>query len=136
MFSLPRTTVASITARFVKYSSVGLATFALDMGIIFLLTQILSLHYALATSIGFLIGLSINYLITYHYVFTGTQRKKLDGYVIFILFGLLGMTFITSFTVLLVETFGMQFFIARCIVGAVLGTVGFFVNALFNFKML
>lgn len=124
------------TKRFSKYTAVGVSTYILDLGIVALLTYVFDIYYTTAVAIGFIIGISLNYQVTYHWVFKGTKRKKLTGYIIFGLLGLLGMTLITLGTSFLVENFGLQLFVARSIVGGFLGIVGFMVNAIFNFKML
>jgi len=122
--------------RFTKYSFVGLPTFLLDLAIIALLTSLLNVPYEIAVGIGFIIGISVNYHITYHWVFKGTKRRRVTGFVIFALLGLLGMVLITSGTKFFVEEFGMPLYVARTLIGAILGIIGFLINSWFNFKML
>jgi putative flippase GtrA len=137
MFMLLYTQLATtpLLKRFSKYTLVGVSTYLFDLGIVALLTYGFGMHYTYAVGIGFLIGISVNYQITYHWVFKGTERRKLTGYIIFGLLALLGMTLIMTGTSLLTEQFGLPLLIARTLVGGFLGIVGFLVNSIFNFKM-
>ena len=119
-----------------KYFTVGITAFFLDLGIIFALVTTTATPNWLAISIGFLIGISINYYWCYHWVYTGTERKFHHGYFYFISLALLGMTIISVGTIYLVEIFDLPLVVARTAMGAITGTTGFFINTFFNFRLL
>jgi len=119
-----------------KYLTVGVSTFFLDIGILFVLVTVTPIPYEISVAAAFLIGISVNYYICYHWVFLGTERKFHHGYFYFISLALLGAAIISGGTMFLVETLHLPLFIARTIMGAATGTLGFFVNGYFNFRML
>ncbi len=124
------------SSRFGKYLVVGVSTYLIDLALVFILTATTAIPYTLAIGIGFVVGISINYHYSYHWVFRGTERSKLQGYIIFALLGLSGAILIMLGTHIFVEQLNFDLYIARTIVGAFLGTVGFLINALLNFKVL
>lgn len=119
-----------------KYAVVGVSTFILDLGIIFLLIQIPIMPYPLAVAIGFLIGISVNYFICYYWVYAGTERLIHHGYLYFVSLALLGAFIIAGGTTFLVEQMALSLIVARIIMGASTGTIGFFINTFFNFRLL
>lgn len=119
-----------------RYSIVGLGTFLLDMGILSVLLTWTPMPYPLAVALGFFTGVSINYYIAYHWVYAGTVQTFYHGYSFFIIVAIGGVLVITLSTTILVEFFYIPIFIARIFMGAIIGTVNFFVNTFFNFRIL
>lgn len=119
-----------------KYAVVGVSTFILDIGILYALIEYNFIPYWFAVAVAFLIGLSINFYICYHWVYSGTEREFFHGYFYFISLALLGAVIISGGTTFLVETLALPLLIARTIMGATTGTVGFFINTFFNFRLL
>ncbi len=118
-----------------KYTTVGVTTFIIDMGILFALVKLTPIFYPVAVAIGFLIGVSINYYLLYHWVFSGTERKFHHGYLYFVSLAILGAFMISGGTALLYENLPISLLMARTIMGGTTGFIGFFVNSFFNFKM-
>lgn len=119
-----------------KYATVGLATFLLDLGIVAILTTYTKLPYTISIAIGFLIAVSINFTISYHWVYAGTARRFHHGYVLFICLALGGAIFISVGTVWLVESFGFPILVARLLIGGIVGVTNFLFNTFFNFRLL
>jgi len=125
-----------IFKRLLKYTSIGIPTYVIDISIVYLLTQVFNAPYTIALIIGFVIGVSINYYFEYHWVFRGTKRKALSGYLIFLSIGACGIVFILYGTTFMMETFALPLLVARSVTGLMLGIFGFFFNAIYNFKLL
>ena len=125
-----------IISRFSKYGLIGVSTYLLDIGIITVLMHLFDFSQTLAIACGFLVGISINYYFEYHWVFKGTERRQVPGYLIFSIVGFCGLLFIMYSTNALVLTFDLPLLVARTITGALLGIFGFFFNALYNFRLL
>lgn len=119
-----------------KYATVGLATFLLDLGIVAILTTSTELPYTISIAVGFLIAVSINFLISYHWVYAGTTRRFHHGYAFFICFALGGAAVISGGTTWLVESFGLHILVARVLIGGVVGMANFLLNTFFNFRLL
>lgn len=60
--------------RFLKYSLVGIATFLLDLGLLFLLTDVFGWHYLVSVACAFLFAVTLNYIISRRVVFIGSER--------------------------------------------------------------
>jgi putative flippase GtrA len=130
------TSYTRIISRFSKYGLVGVSTYLLDIGIITALMHFFDANQMLAIACGFLVGISINYYFEYRWVFKGTERGEVPGYLIFSIIGLCGLLFIMYSTEVLVEMLDLPLLVARTITGSLLGIFGFFFNALCNFKLL
>lgn len=128
--------LARLYTRGWKYAAVGVSTFILDIGILYALIEHNFIPYWLAVAIAFMIGLSINFYICYHWVYSGTEREFFHGYFYFVSLAMLGVVIITTGTTLMVELFDLPLLLARTIVGAVAGVIGFFINTFFNFRLL
>jgi len=78
------------------------------------LVEYFFLHYLLAASFGFLIGLIINYLISIFYVFNTrkVQNKSLE-FIIFGLIGLIGLLILQTGMFIFVEYFLYSYLIAK-----------------------
>ncbi len=119
-----------------KYATVGFATFLLDLGIVAILTTYTELPYTISIAIGFLVAVSINFAISYHWVYAGTARRFHHGYALFICLALGGAIFISTGTVWLVESFGFSIIVARLLLGGIVGVTNFLFNTFFNFRLL
>lgn len=121
--------------RFLQYSSVGFSTFLFDLLIVFLLTHFFNVQYLWAVGIGFLIGVSLNYLISRVWVFKGTKRTLHHGYLYFIGGATLSLSAILLFVGLLVGTLGVPLLVARIFVSGVVGCGSYLFNLYINFKV-
>jgi putative flippase GtrA len=72
-----------------RYSFVGAIAFAFDFGSLFILAHFLGVHYLAAAGIAFLIGLSVNYVLSIKWVFN--RRSIGDKRIEFLLFVLIGL---------------------------------------------
>lgn len=124
----------SFSKRLGKYSLVGVSTFLLDLLLVRLFTTIMESEYW-AVVISFLLAASVNFLLSYFFVFKGTERGLRTGYVYFIAIALIGVLVIGPSTLLIKNYFGINLYIARAVVGGIVGAVNFFLNNFLNFKM-
>ncbi len=124
-----------IFARFWKYSAVGISTFLFDIFLIFLFKEFLQFNDVTAIALGFGIAISINFLLSYYWVFKGTSRHRVTGYLYFIGIAFFGACIVLSGTYLLHEYAGMNLYYARILVAGVAGIVNFFINTMYNFKV-
>jgi putative flippase GtrA len=133
--SLSPVRLFSILRRFVAYSSVGVSTFLLDLGLIFLFVTYVNLHPTIAIGLGFLIAISINFFFSYHWVFRGTARRPLSGYLLFLSIALGGLGVVVGGTWLLHTILSLDLYLARILVAGFVGTMNFILNTFFNFKV-
>ncbi len=79
-------------AQLVKFGIVGVLATLIDWVIFYLLTNIINIHYGIATAISFLISTVFNYYLSVKYVFdvdSSTSKKR--NFVIFLIFSIIGL---------------------------------------------
>jgi putative flippase GtrA len=121
--------------RFLKYSSVGVSTFLFDLLLLYVLTDYLHIHYAVATPLAYAIAVSINYFISRRFVFKGTLRSVHTGYGVFLAIAGTGMGAVTGLMVVFVEVLHMPPLPARTIIAGMVGMWNYFMNLYVNFKV-
>lgn len=121
--------------RFAKYSLVGFGTFFFDLLLLYILTDFFALNYLLAAAVAFLIAVTINYIFSRRYVFSGTLRGVKEGYVNFMLIVLVGLVVVTGGMYVFVTMFDMSYVIARVLLAGVTGFWNYLMNLFVNFKV-
>lgn len=134
--SITQQRIYALGRRFTQYSTVGVSTFALDLLLIYLFKTYLGMGNVAAVSLGFALAITVNFFCSYYWVFRGTERDRLSGYVIFVSLATLGLLVVLSGTLLLVQLFAVNIYLARSIVAAIVGLANFLINTFFNFKMI
>ena len=119
-----------------RYGVVGIGTYLFDLFIVYTLTTYTFLPLFSTILIGFLIGVSLNYCISYHWAFAGTTTRPFRGYLFFILIALMTGVGIAYTTTLLVDIFELPLIVSRTCVAGIIGTINFILNARFNFHVL
>lgn len=121
--------------RFLKYSSIGISTFLLDLLLLGFLIEFLKVNYLLASGTSFLIAVSVNYVLSVRYVFRGSQRNAGSGYVNFLLIAGAGALLVVGGMYVLVEWFAMTYLTARIVVATLTGLWNYLMNLYVNFKV-
>lgn len=121
--------------RFLKYVAVGGSTFAFDLVLIWIMTELFGVPYQVSTALGFLIAVSINYLLARKLVFKGTERRIHHGYLYFILFAGGGALLISGAVTFLVSFFALHYMTARILVACVVGVANYLFNLHVNFRV-
>lgn len=73
-----------------RYAIVGGTAFVADFGSLYLLTEHAGLHYQLSAAVAFVIGLTVNYLMSIRWVFN-TQAKGHEALMEFLGFAIIGL---------------------------------------------
>lgn len=121
--------------RFFRYALVGGSTFAFDLALIWVLTELAGVPYYISTPLAFVVAVSMNYFIARRFVFKGTERKVHHGYIYFITVAGGGAVLITLAVALLTETFHLHYLLARTLVACVVGVGNYLFNLHVNFKV-
>ncbi|MES2668109.1 MAG: GtrA family protein [Patescibacteria group bacterium] len=121
--------------RFLKYALVGGSTFAFDLLLIWIMTEFFAVPYWLSTALGFLIAVSLNYLLSRRFVFKGTSRRMHHGYLYFILFAIGGAFLISGAVAFMVTYLSLHYLTARALVACVVGMGNYLFNLHVNFKV-
>jgi len=121
--------------RFVKYTSVGVSTFALDLALLFILTDVFRVHYVLSAGIAFCIAVSLNYVISRRFVFGGTERGMQSGYVMFLLIAAVGLLAVMGLMYISVDRFGLNYIVSRVLIAGLVGFWTYLMNLYWNFRV-
>jgi putative flippase GtrA len=84
--------VQKLIAQFLKFGVVGVIAFAIDYGILMLLTQIFGMDAVVAAAISFTVSVIFNYVASMRFVFTHRQDlSKRKEFVIFVILSVIGL---------------------------------------------
>lgn len=122
-------------SRFLRYSIIGVSTFLLDLLLLWIFTEVLGFSYLVVVPTAFFFVASLNYFISRHKVFKGTERGVKEGYLYFFLIILSGSLVMVFLMYFMVDILYIDVFISRVIVAGFVGVYNFSMNDKFNFKM-
>lgn len=110
-------------------------SFALDFGLLVLLTEVVGLHYLLSNGIGFMAGTTLNYLLCIFWVFSRRSIKSRHlEYWLYIVFGASGVglneLFIWTFT----EKLGVYYLYSKIFAGSTVFFYNFFTRKFVLFR--
>lgn len=119
--------------RFTRYSLIGGGTFGLDLLGLLVLHNGFGFSPGFAAGLSFLVFISINYALSYVYVFPRGRRSPAATYTLFITAAIAG-AFLTGHGVALVHnTFGFELYTSRILVAPFIGTLNYLFNLYVNF---
>lgn len=108
-----------LARQFLSYVGVGGVAFAVDFGVLFLLTSIVGLHYLLSATIAFLLGLVVNYLLCLAWVFNFRRMENwLHEFTMFGAIGLAGLVLNNLLLFFLTEFAGLYYLLSKIIAAA------------------
>ncbi len=118
-----------------RYGFVGGLAFLVDYGTLVLLTEFAGMHYLLAATISFILGLITNYLLSITWVFN--QHKLNNRWVEFLLFafiGVVGLGLNDTIMFLCTERCGIHYTLSKIIATATVFFWNFLARKLILFK--
>jgi putative flippase GtrA len=78
--------------QFFRYTFVGGIAFIADFGSLFVLTEFFNVHYLISAAVAFLLGLTINYILSVVWVFSKRIfRNKSAEFGVFAFIGIIGL---------------------------------------------
>src|SRR5262245_47071048 len=121
--------------RLSRYSVVGVSTFLFDLLLLYVLTDFLLWNYLVSAATAFTIAVTVNYVLSRHYVFKGTLRSVGSGYAAFLAIAGAGLATITVLMALFVEVFHWNYLWSRVFIAAIVGMWNYLMNLYVNFKV-
>jgi len=121
--------------RLLKFGAVGIATFALDLLLLYVLIDDCGWNYILATGVAFAVAVSLNYVLDRRWVFKGTLRSVQAGYVVFIAIGCVGALIAMAGMSVLVGVFHLNYVVSRIAIASMVGLWNYLMNLYVNFKV-
>lgn len=121
--------------RFIRYSTVGVGTFALDLGLLFLFTDYLGIHYLLSAGLAFVVAVTLNYILSRRHVFSETERPLASGYAYFVGIAFLALVAIIMLMYLAVDILHLNYLVSRIFIAGMVGIGTYLMNLYFNFRV-
>ncbi len=72
-----------------RYTFVGCIAFICDFSVLYLLTEFFMFHYLVSAALAFLLGLTVNYILSVNWVFN--SRSLENRYAEFVVYSLIGV---------------------------------------------
>lgn len=121
--------------RFLKYAAIGISTFGIDLLLLLVFTELFTFNYLISAGVAYILAISVNYLLSRHYVFSGTLRSAHAGYAIFLVIAGIGFLIVTGCMYVFVQAFGLNLFVSRIIVAGIVGVWNYVMNLYVNFRV-
>ncbi len=105
-----------LVIQFLRYVVVGGIAFLFDFGFLYLFTGIMNIHYLVSAALAFLIGLTVNYLLSIFWVFDKrTMENQMAEFLIFAVIGLVGLGLNEGFLWFFTGFIGLYFMYSKLI---------------------
>ncbi|MBI9103682.1 MAG: GtrA family protein [Spirochaetales bacterium] len=110
-------------------------SFQTDLWMFFILVNAVSLHYLPATAISFLLGTSLNYILSIKWIFPYRKIKNLNmEFSTFIVIGVAGAGINMFFIWLFIEKLGIHYMVSKIVVAALVFFITFTARKIFLFS--
>lgn len=110
-------TTGNILIQLFRYGIVGGIAFAVDFGLLTLLTEWCGMHYMWSAVCSFIAGLTVNYLISIHWVFgqskSRSPQEKTAEFILYAIVGVIGLGLNAIIMWTLTEYFSLDYRISK-----------------------
>lgn len=121
---------------FVRNTVVGTAVFAIDLLLLWALVRFCEMSKLVAATIGFVVASTLHYAAGRSWIFTGSSRRLVVGYVYFLINAGVGLVITLLLYAAFIRWTSMDYLVSRVIVSLFAGFATFLLNAIFNFRKL
>lgn len=102
--------------QFIRYIFVGGVAAVVNIGMLYIFTEIFSIYYLISNVLSFTLGLIVNYLLSKKFVFQdSTSISKQNEFLVYTIIGVIGLVLDTLFVGLFTNIFGMYYMISKII---------------------
>ena len=124
--------VKNLLVQFCKFGLVGTLCFAIDYGLMILLTEIWKVDYFLSCAISFSASVVVNYILSMRFVFNGKEdMSRFQEMAVFLALSLVGLMLNQMIMWIAVEFFGMFYMIAKILSTMLVTTYNFVSRKMF-----
>ncbi len=129
------TPTTNIWLQLLRYGFVGGVAFVADYGSLYILTDLLHMHYLLSAAVAFLIGLTVNYLLSISWVFRKERAAKpwLE-FLVFALIGIIGLGLNEGIMYLCTDLLTLHYMVSKLISTAIVFFWNFFARKMILFN--
>lgn len=126
---------AALHIQMLRYGFVAAIALAVDFGSLIFLHEVFGMHYLIAATIGFLLGLSVNFLLSIIWVFPlhRPEDRRREMF-LFAGIGVIGLIATDILMLLFVETVGLYYVLAKALTTIIVFFWNFFARkfAIYN----
>ena len=119
---------------FARNTIVGTAVFAIDILILWALVDLGRIPTLTAATIGFVVASTLHYAAGRTWIFTGSRREVVTGYIYFIINAGVGLAMTVAMLAAFMRWTSINYLVARIVVSLFAGFTTFLLNAVFNFR--
>lgn len=124
-----------LTRNFIRYLIIGFTTFGMQIGLLYLFTQILAMEKVMGNVFSTLLSVVFNFIMSNYWTFkagSSAKKKKLGRYLILFTFNYLFDTALAF--PLLVNTLNVNQYVAKILITGMIVAWNFFLYKLWVFK--
>jgi putative flippase GtrA len=118
----------------VRNTIVSSLIFAIDIALLWLLVEQGGMDKLLAAAVAFIISNSIHYGFGRWWIFRGTERRRVSGYVYFLANAGVGLVVTLALFAAFLAVLPAYYLVGRVLVSVVSGLTVFTLNAVLNFR--
>lgn len=118
-----------------RYTFVGGIAFVVDYGTLYVFTEFVGLHHLVSAAIAFVLGLTVNYLLSTSWVFASrTMKSKWIEFTVFATIGIIGLGLNELIIYTGTDVIGLHYMLSKLISTAIVFFWNFFARkiTLFN----
>ena len=118
----------------VRNTVVSTFIFAVDIALLWLLVEQAGMEKVLAAATAFVIANSLHYGFGRWWIFRGTERRPVEGYVYFLANAGIGLVITLALFAAFVAVLPAYYLLGRVLVSVASGLIVFVLNAVLNFR--
>lgn len=123
-------------AMLTRNTVVSCLAFDFDMVVLWALVRLAGWGQLEAAALGFVLATTLHYVLGRSWIFRGTDRGVVDGYIYFLINAGVGLVITMSLYALFLRYTPLNYLVARVVVSIFAGLAVFLLNAVFNFRRL
>ena len=106
----------NLIKQIMRFGVVGVISFLIDYGILYVLTEKANIYYLLSAGISFTVSVVINYLLSMSWVFKSNKKRgKKEEFIIFIVLSLGGLLLNQVMMYVLVDYMNVYYLLAKIV---------------------
>ncbi|MBN2830056.1 MAG: GtrA family protein [Candidatus Cloacimonetes bacterium] len=126
-------TTHNTALQLMRYITLGSVAYFADLGSLWLMTEMLKLHYLVSAAISFILGQVINFLISRKYVFPPGKLRRTIEFILYLLIGCLGLLLNLVLIWIFTDHFQLHYMLSKIFSNVFVFLASFFARKFFLF---